>query len=214
MLLFDIGRTLMDNTIHPVQCLSEHLELDNEQKNKLKKNLFCFDDKNNYSDLIRLTELTLGLNFSISQKIFFKNVINDQFKNSFAMSGSLEFCDILMKTDIPYGFVSNIWKPFYAAFKETFSEFDKNATNRFLSFQMGCKKPEAEFYDKVFSSIKCHPHEVTVIGDNLKNDITPFLERGCKAIWFNVNKDELNCKNDDFEIVKDFDELSSVLKIN
>lgn len=58
----------------------------------------------------------------------------------------------------------------------------------FLSYQLGLKKPDIEFYKKIVSELKLRPEEILFIDDDPEN-IASAKELGIKTILFDVLKD-------------------------
>ena len=77
----------------------------------------------------------------------------------------------------------------------------------FISEQMGCKKPEAEFFDKVFAAIGVSDRSRTVIlGDSLTSDMQGGRNAGIKTCYFGTDPDD-RC---DFSIT-DLTQFPSIL---
>ena len=56
----------------------------------------------------------------------------------------------------------------------------------FISEQMGCAKPEKEFFDQVAAAIPgFDPQHALVIGDSLSSDIQGGINAGLDTCWFN-----------------------------
>lgn len=58
----------------------------------------------------------------------------------------------------------------------------------FLSYQLGLKKPNKEFYEKVISDLKLKPDEILFVDDDQGN-LVPAKELGMRTILFDVLKD-------------------------
>lgn len=56
----------------------------------------------------------------------------------------------------------------------------------FISQELGCKKPEKTFFDKVFAAMGLTDlSRVVVVGDNLLSDIQGGINAGVDTIWYN-----------------------------
>ena len=56
----------------------------------------------------------------------------------------------------------------------------------FLSEHLGCEKPSALFFDKVFASIPAVDRErVLIVGDSLSSDILGAKNAGIQSCWYN-----------------------------
>lgn len=199
LILFDIGGTLLDCKIHPIKQLSERLKLTDEEKNKLKELIFTTSYTRGVKELIPKIEELLRINLSIEDEAFLLRLTFEQVHHSYPVDGALNFCAKITKLGIPYGFVSNIWKPFKTGFNFHFNKFANKANYKFFSDEMGIKKPHPLFYEKVFASLDSRhkKDKIVVIGDNLKNDIIPFIERNCFSILY---KPEHLYINEDFSL--------------
>lgn len=77
----------------------------------------------------------------------------------------------------------------------------------FISEQMGCKKPEAEFFDQVFAAIGITDRSRTIIlGDSLTSDMQGGRNAGIKTCYFGSDPDD-RC---DFSIA-DLTQFPSIL---
>ena len=55
----------------------------------------------------------------------------------------------------------------------------------FISQEMGCRKPERVYFDKVFQALGLQgPEGVVVVGDNLLSDILGGIRAGTDTIWY------------------------------
>jgi len=48
---------------------------------------------------------------------------------------------------------------------------------------LGVTKGTPEFFHRIVDRLSLNPNEVTMVGDNLENDIIPAIEAGLNAIW-------------------------------
>ena len=55
----------------------------------------------------------------------------------------------------------------------------------FISAEMGCEKPSAEFFGQALRAAGVQPGECMVVGDLWQTDIEGALAAGCEAIWLN-----------------------------
>lgn len=56
----------------------------------------------------------------------------------------------------------------------------------FISQDMGCQKPEREYFDKVFAAIgPVDKRRTVIVGDSLTSDIRGGLNAGLDTIWYN-----------------------------
>ena len=59
--------------------------------------------------------------------------------------------------------------------------FKKN----FISEEMGCRKPERQYFDAVLEDIGCKKSDALIIGDSLSSDILGGINAGIDTCWFN-----------------------------
>lgn len=56
----------------------------------------------------------------------------------------------------------------------------------FISQQLGCRKPQREYFQKVFQTMGlAGPEGVVVVGDNLLSDIQGGINAGTDTVWYN-----------------------------
>lgn len=189
--MFDIGQTLLDNKQPPVQQIMQNINISKNKKDILKKILFTMDYGNDVNGLVRNIEYRCGIEFELKDKVSLMEIIRHQELESFPMKGSKEFTNSVIDSEFEYCLVSNIWGPFYRAFRDNFIKFNLNAKKKYLSHEMGCRKPYGEFYRKVIDDLGYNVSNLCIIGDHWDNDIIPMLKLGGKAIWFNHKLEEL-----------------------
>ncbi len=61
----------------------------------------------------------------------------------------------------------------------------------FISGEMGCQKPDVEYFTKVLNSIKAKESECLVIGDRLESDILGAMNSNIDSVWLNLKNDNL-----------------------
>jgi putative hydrolase of the HAD superfamily len=59
----------------------------------------------------------------------------------------------------------------------------KSLTTRFVSSEIGFRKPAAQFFSAVCQQLGFPPAEVLFVGDDLTNDIQGATDTGCSAVW-------------------------------
>ncbi len=84
----------------------------------------------------------------------------------------------------------------------------------FLSEKLGVEKPNAGFFEKVFSEIRPSDlSKVMIIGDSLTSDIQGGMNAGIKTCWYNPGKDT---QPDNYRIdyvVSDLHEVAAFLDV-
>jgi len=105
-----------------------------------------------------------------------------QIEEARIIPGARESLQRLRTARIPYGFISNIWSPFYQGFQRLFPEETKNRP-AFLSFELDLRKPDTAIYQAALSSLSLSPEETVMVGDTYANDMAPAMAIGMKTIW-------------------------------
>ncbi len=55
----------------------------------------------------------------------------------------------------------------------------------YISGELGCRKPERIYFEKVLDGLGAEPWEALVIGDSLSSDIQGAANAGLDSIWYN-----------------------------
>jgi YjjG family noncanonical pyrimidine nucleotidase len=71
------------------------------------------------------------------------------------------------------------------------TDIEKYFSNVFVSGEMGCQKPDIEYFDKVLFSIKAKKEECLVIGDRLESDILGAMNSNIDSAWLNIDNSAL-----------------------
>ena len=82
----------------------------------------------------------------------------------------------------------------------------------FISDEMGCRKPEPVYFDKVLDSLDCRGQKdrVLVIGDSLTSDIRGAVDSGLDCVWLNRAGKESPSLRPTYE-VRDFSQVEALL---
>nr|VFK42013.1 MAG: haloacid dehalogenase superfamily, subfamily IA, variant 3 with third motif having DD or ED/haloacid dehalogenase superfamily, subfamily IA, variant 1 with third motif having Dx(3-4)D or Dx(3-4)E [Candidatus Kentron sp. TC] len=105
-----------------------------------------------------------------------------QREESRAIPGARESLQRLWTAGIPYGFLSNIWSPFYQGFESLFREEIRDKP-RILSFEVGLAKPDTALYETALAALSLLPQETIMVGDTYANDMAPAMALGMKTVW-------------------------------
>ena len=82
----------------------------------------------------------------------------------------------------------------------------------FISEQMGCAKPEKEFFDRVAAAIPgFDPRDALVIGDSLSSDIQGGINAGLDTCWFNPRGKDAPAGMKITHTIRHLSELESIL---
>ncbi len=183
MLLIDIGLTLLGGpSLSPASFLTEILGLPREKKQDVADIVFCRIHEAP-DQLIDDVEHAFRLCFTPLQRRQLVKYWNAQQDLCRPLPGAEEFCAFILDAGLPYCMASNLWQPFYEAFRYRLPDFARNARRLFLSHRMGIRKPHRIFYDAVFSCPDINPRRTLMVGDSMDNDIRPCLDRGVSAVF-------------------------------
>lgn len=81
------------------------------------------------------------------------------------------------------GFVSNIWRPYFDAFRGCFPEAGDGETGFFLSFREALEKPAVELYERALAWTGEAPGRVVMVGDSYDDDMAPAMALGMRTAW-------------------------------
>ncbi len=84
-------------------------------------------------------------------------------------------------------------------------------SNIFISGEMGCQKPDVEYFEKVLNSIKAKESECLVIGDRLESDILGAMNSNIDSVWLNLKNDNLPSIYNPTYVIKELDNLIDLL---
>lgn len=80
---------------------------------------------------------------------------------------------------------------------------------RFVSSEVGFRKPSRSFYDAILRKIGAEPNEVLMVGDDLENDVLGAESAGIRAVL--IDRCETSSPSDGVTCVKSLLELEAVL---
>ena len=98
-------------------------------------------------------------------------------KNIKVFDDGLRFLSWLTQSGIPWTIGSNLAEPYACAL----NFLPTPTVNPILSFEIGFKKPDKDFFFYCANQLKLDPEEILFIGDNVKSDINGALISGMKA---------------------------------
>lgn len=106
-------------------------------------------------------------------------------RHGYLLPGAEAFCRALAQAGCTLAIVTNglpaaQWGRFNA------SPLKGLIPHMFVSMELGCQKPQREYFDKVCAAldIDCRQRAI-VMGDGLKTDIRGGLDAGIDTLWFN-----------------------------
>lgn len=86
-------------------------------------------------------------------------------------------------------------------------------SNIFISSEMGCQKPDSEYFEIVLDTIRADRSECLIIGDRLESDIRGGINVGIDTIWLNTGKTANAEINDSVRPTYEIDCLSKMMNI-
>ncbi len=98
----------------------------------------------------------------------------------------------------------------YGRLKAT--DIEKYFSNIFISGEMGCQKPDVEYFDIVLDSIKAKKAECLVIGDRLESDILGAMKSNLDSVWLNIKNKDLPNEFTPTYVITDLASLLDILK--
>jgi YjjG family noncanonical pyrimidine nucleotidase len=98
----------------------------------------------------------------------------------------------------------------YGRLKAT--DIEKYFSNIFISGEMGCQKPDVEYFDIVLDSIKAKKAECLVIGDRLESDILGAMKSNLDSVWLNIKNKDLPNEFTPTFVIADLASLLNILK--
>ncbi|MCQ1060959.1 HAD family hydrolase [Photobacterium sp. DNB23_23_1] len=76
----------------------------------------------------------------------------------------------------------------------------------FCKTNMGIAKGNPEYFHRIVLELDVEPHDITMVGDSLENDIQPAIAAGLNAIWY-CSKDQ-QCNDRQYEQIRVLEELN------
>lgn len=109
-------------------------------------------------------------------------------RHSYLLPGAEDFCRALAQAGCTLAIVTNglpaaQWGRFNA------SPLKGLIPHMFVSMELGCQKPQREYFDKVCAALDISRRQrAIVMGDGLKTDIRGGLDAGIDTLWFNPRR--------------------------
>lgn len=177
----DIGFTLIGGpSVGPARRLMEALHLPAAAKIPLANLLFC--TPSSHPDMLAEAVINLWNTHPNQTRAVVQQLWQAQNEEAYILPGAAEWLDQLTQAQIPFGFISNIWAPFYAGFTRLFPVESKTRPS-FLSFQLQCAKPDLSIYQTALAQVGLSPAQTLMIGDTYQMDIAPPRQLGIKTVW-------------------------------
>jgi len=186
-ILFDIGATLMDGPGEvPARRLAEVLTGDREGNERaghrdIRRLLFGSPYRDADELAARLCDaLALPL---ANVRPHLLDLWHRQKDEGHALPGAADALRSFQQARWQVGFVSNIWLPYFEAFRSCFPEAGDGESGFFLSFREGLEKPAVELYERALSWTGERPENVVMVGDSYGDDIAPAQALGMRTVW-------------------------------
>lgn len=177
----DIGFTLIGGpSIGPARRLMEALHLPPEAKIPLAHLLFC--TPSSHPDDLAEAVIHAWNTHPDQTRAVMQQLWRAQSEEAYILPGAAEWLDRLTQAGISFGFISNIWAPFYAGFTRLFP-VESQTRPTFLSFQQQCAKPDLPIYQTALAQVGSPPDQTFMIGDTYQMDIAPPRQLGIKTVW-------------------------------
>ena len=180
MILLDIGSTLIDSSCGgPKGRLASALGIVRSRFSELSQAIFC-------SLAQTPSELgsELAARFGKDQDHCIEVVDrlwSSQLEEAFVLPGASKFIAECRQAGLQRAYLSNTWPPFYEHFTRCFPEESKQP--RFLSFEQGKAKPDAEAFQIALRTLSVEPQQTVMVGDTYYDDIAPAIALGLKTVW-------------------------------
>ena len=177
----DIGFTLIGGPgIGPARRLADALKLSATDKSVLTEIIF----RQSFANSAELADTIIGQFASHPDHTHAEcqALWQAQTHEAYLLPGAAECISWLAASNIPFGFISNIWSPFYAGFKRLFPVESCTRPN-FLSFELNLAKPDLALYQTALQQVGVAPTQAIMIGDTFQMDIAPPRQLGMKTVW-------------------------------
>lgn len=109
-------------------------------------------------------------------------------RHSYLLPGAEDFCRALAQAGCTLAIVTNgLPAAQWGRFNE--SPLKGLIPHMFVSMELGCQKPQREYFDKVCAALNIsRRRQAIVMGDGLKTDIRGGLDAGLDTLWFNPRR--------------------------
>jgi HAD superfamily hydrolase (TIGR01549 family) len=97
--------------------------------------------------------------------------------------GATPLLESLKEMGLKLGIVSNTWHPLYVSFCRNCPELNALLDYTFLSYRMGCKKPEPALYQAILNGTGAPPAVCWMVGDSYELDMEPAQRAGMRTLW-------------------------------
>ena len=189
-IFFDIGATLISGPdLSPAKYIAEKIYgLTEHDKQTINKHILTTNILSQENLVKYLVEI-----FDIIPLNYTKKVVSDlwetQLNEPKIVHGGANLLLKLKIQNIPFGFISNIWKPYADSFIRLYGHELVQLENLFLSYQIGVAKPDPDLFLCATDCMDVSPRDCIMVGDSYDNDMCPAIELGMKTVWI-INRPE------------------------
>ncbi|RYY02274.1 MAG: HAD family hydrolase [Gammaproteobacteria bacterium] len=104
--------------------------------------------------------------------------INEEIEALTLFDDVYETLTSLADSKMPIAICSNLAQPYGRAVDNLLNTF---SLHKFLSYELGCIKPDQEIYQKISETINLHPKQILLVGDNKYCDYLGPMKFGFQA---------------------------------
>lgn len=121
---------------------------------------------------------------------FNKDYLEALGEGCYMLPGAVEFCETLKAAGCKLAIVTNgLPTAQWGRFNR--SPLKQIIPHMFVSMEMGCQKPQPEYFDKVCETLDITDRsKAIVVGDSLKSDIRGGVNAGIDTLWYNPKGQE------------------------
>ncbi|KAF0114942.1 MAG: HAD family hydrolase [Rhodospirillaceae bacterium] len=178
---FDIGATLITGpSLTPARQITAALGLNEEQRQRLDRHLLTASI-DTPTALKALLKETYSLPEGTARDLA-RDVWRSQTDAPRAVPGGRELLTALQAAGIRYGFISNIWPPYAAAFRRLYGTLAETAL-QFFSFRLGLAKPDGRLFQQAADGAGLAPQACVMVGDSYEADMQPAMTLGFATVW-------------------------------
>lgn len=99
------------------------------------------------------------------------------------MGGAAALLRTLKQRGFRLALLSNMWHPFYEGLRGACAEMLELIDHTFLSYQVGCKKPNVRFFRHALRTMGIPAQHCWMVGDSYELDMAPAIKTGMRTIW-------------------------------
>lgn len=116
---------------------------------------------------------------------FNRDYLEELGRRSYLLQGAEEFCRTMAEGGLRLAIITN-GLPAAQWGRLERSALKGLISRMFVSMELGCRKPQREYFDKVCAALNITDRRrAVVVGDNLIADVQGGLNAGLDAVWYN-----------------------------